>query len=156
MPVQVPGPGATGKRAEIVGIAAGCDHSLALGSGGCVWAWRENRNGQLGDGTTTSRLTPVLVRRRSGTGLCRVVEIAADDVYTVARASNGAVYEWGMLSALTMTHATLVRGPRGRLTFSATAVGGGCCAFYTGGGLDDRTHPERACRPCHAHVCCRG
>ena len=64
-PVQVTGlSGATA-------IAAGYLHSLAIKSDRTLWAWGENFNGQLGDGTTTERHTPVQV-----TGLTGVTAIA--------------------------------------------------------------------------------
>ena len=55
LPVQVTG------IADAVGIAAGRDMSYAIRSGGQLWAWGRNDEGQLGDGTTTRRLTPVRV-----------------------------------------------------------------------------------------------
>jgi hypothetical protein len=42
-------------------IAGGDGHSLAIRRDGTLWAWGFNRHGQLGDGTTTDRLTPVQV-----------------------------------------------------------------------------------------------
>jgi alpha-tubulin suppressor-like RCC1 family protein len=45
----------------IATIAAGGAHSLALKSDGSLWAWGNNDSGQLGDGTTTGRLSPVKV-----------------------------------------------------------------------------------------------
>ena len=44
-----------------VAIAGGDYHSLALKSDGTVWAWGDNQFGDLGDGSTTQRLTPVQV-----------------------------------------------------------------------------------------------
>ena len=41
---------------------SGGTHSLALKSDGTVWAWGNNSSGQLGDGTTKNRLTPVQVK----------------------------------------------------------------------------------------------
>jgi YD repeat-containing protein len=52
-PVQV------NNLASVVAIAAGGGHSLAVKSDGTVWAWGSNNYGQLGDGTTTDRSTPV-------------------------------------------------------------------------------------------------
>src|SRR5919199_510546 len=43
-------------------IAASDEHNLALKEDGTVWAWGKNNYGQLGDGTTTNRNTPVQVR----------------------------------------------------------------------------------------------
>ncbi|HET9475613.1 MAG TPA: hypothetical protein VFO82_17060 [Steroidobacteraceae bacterium] len=55
MPVQALG------ITNVVAIAGGRDHTLALRSDGSVWAWGENADGELGDGTTMNRLTPVPV-----------------------------------------------------------------------------------------------
>ncbi|GDX40608.1 hypothetical protein LBMAG21_09000 [Armatimonadota bacterium] len=65
-PVQVSG--LTG----VTQVAGGGNyHSLALKSDGTIWAWGYNAVGQLGDGTTTDRNTPVQV---SGlTGVTQVV-----------------------------------------------------------------------------------
>ncbi len=64
-------------------------HSLALKSDGTVWAWGHN-GGQLGDGTTTTRLTPVRVSVLIG-----VTAIAAGGVHSLAL-SNGRVWVWGI------------------------------------------------------------
>ena len=45
---------------EVAAIASGFFHSLAL-KDGAVWAWGDNEKGNLGDGTTTQRRTPVQV-----------------------------------------------------------------------------------------------
>nr|WP_084610411.1 RCC1 domain-containing protein [Archangium violaceum] len=37
-------------------------HSLVVRSNGPLWAWGQNSSGELGDGTTSSRLTPVRVQ----------------------------------------------------------------------------------------------
>ncbi|HVU09418.1 MAG TPA: HYD1 signature containing ADP-ribosyltransferase family protein [Verrucomicrobiae bacterium] len=46
---------------NIVAISCGYRHALALDSSGYVWAWGDNSSGELGDGTTTARSSPVQV-----------------------------------------------------------------------------------------------
>ena len=45
--------------ADIVAISAGDWHTLALRRDGSVWAWGFNADGELGDGSTTHRYSPV-------------------------------------------------------------------------------------------------
>ena len=42
------------------------DQTFALTSTGAVWAWGHNDSGQLGDGTTTNRLSPVRISSLNG------------------------------------------------------------------------------------------
>ncbi|MCP9495358.1 MAG: choice-of-anchor D domain-containing protein [Pyrinomonadaceae bacterium MAG19_C2-C3] len=84
-PVQVSG------LSDVQEIAAGSLHSLALKSDGTVWAWGANgQNGQLGDGTTTNRATPVQV-----SGLANVVAISTKNNHNLALKSDGTVWAWG-------------------------------------------------------------
>lgn len=55
-------PGQVKGLQDVVAVAAGYGHSLAIKRDGTVWAWGWNRRGQLGDGTQTDRPTPVEVR----------------------------------------------------------------------------------------------
>ena len=71
-------------------VAAGQRHSLAVKSDGTVWAWGYNRNGQLGDGTTTDRSTPGPVPN-----LTDVVSVAASDRHNLALKSDGTLWAWG-------------------------------------------------------------
>lgn len=88
---------------NVVAIAAGHWHSVAVKSDGSVWTWGlnytsydANRNGQLGDGTTTSRLSPVRVLGVGGVGyLSGVVKVAAGSAFTLALKSDGTVFGWG-------------------------------------------------------------
>jgi alpha-tubulin suppressor-like RCC1 family protein len=59
-----------------------------------VWAWGYNGNGQLGDGTTTERTTPVQVLQLQSQ-LQNVVSIAAGQDFSVALKSDGTVWGWG-------------------------------------------------------------
>src|SRR5262249_35526155 len=65
--------------------------SLALKADGTVWGWGGNGFGQLGDGTTTLRTTPVQVRNLTGAGA-----IAAGGYHSLALVRyDGAVWAWG-------------------------------------------------------------
>jgi alpha-tubulin suppressor-like RCC1 family protein len=57
---------------DVVAIAAGSTHNLALKADGTVWAWGANSNGQLGNITVDSSSIPVQVN-----GITKVVAIAA-------------------------------------------------------------------------------
>jgi alpha-tubulin suppressor-like RCC1 family protein len=74
----------------IKAVAAEGGHTVALGSDGTVWTWGFNDHGQLGDGTTTNRATPVQVASLSG-----VKAIAAAMWHTVALKSDGTIWAWG-------------------------------------------------------------
>lgn len=81
------------RRADYVvpgAVAVGGASSYALKADGTVWAWGANAAGQLGDGTTTSRPTPVQV-----SGLTDVVGIAAGSAHGIAVKSDGTVWAWG-------------------------------------------------------------
>ena len=43
---------------SFISIATGRFHSLGLASDGSVWSWGSNSNGELGNGTNDSSLTP--------------------------------------------------------------------------------------------------
>lgn len=46
---------------SVVSVAAGPSFSIAVSSDGRVWTWGLNTNSRLGDGTTTTRLTPIQI-----------------------------------------------------------------------------------------------
>jgi alpha-tubulin suppressor-like RCC1 family protein len=89
-PVQVKGPGGAGNLKNIVAIAAGDAHNLAVKSDGTVWAWGYNASGQLGDGTTSNRSAPVQV-----SGLTGVIAVAGGGAHSLALKNDGTVWAWG-------------------------------------------------------------
>jgi alpha-tubulin suppressor-like RCC1 family protein len=89
-PVQVKGPNGEGFLSEVQAIAGGQLYSLGLKKDGTVWAWGRNNWGQLGDGTTTNRSTPVQVR-----GLSEVQAIAAGHYHSLALKKDGTLWAWG-------------------------------------------------------------
>jgi alpha-tubulin suppressor-like RCC1 family protein len=65
----------------------------ALMANGAVLAWGSNGSGQLGDGTTTLRTTPIQV---SGLGAASAVSsIAAGDAHALALMADGTALAWG-------------------------------------------------------------
>ncbi|MCX6853589.1 MAG: S8 family serine peptidase, partial [Verrucomicrobia bacterium] len=83
-PQQIP------SLANISWISAGSLHAMAVRSDGAVFTWGQNTNGQLGDGTTTTRTSPVTVP-----GLSQIVQVDAGWVHSIAVDKNGAVFAWG-------------------------------------------------------------
>ena len=74
-----------------VQIAAGGDHTAAIRANGQAWAWGINSFGRLGDGTATSRQSPVSVVG----GFTNWVQISAGRYHTAAIRSNGQAWAWG-------------------------------------------------------------
>ena len=83
-------PVAGGNLTDVVAIAAGYGHSLALKSDGTVWAWGNNYDGQLGNGTNTDSDCPSQMSNLTG-----VVAISAGDGHSLALKSGGAVWASG-------------------------------------------------------------
>lgn len=75
---------------DIVGVAAGEAHWLALGSDGSLLAWGDDYRGQLGSGVRGYRTQPVQV-----TGLSGVTAIAAGDAHSLALDAAGDLWAWG-------------------------------------------------------------
>jgi alpha-tubulin suppressor-like RCC1 family protein len=90
VPVRVNGFPMTG----VAAMAANLEHSLAIKSDGSLWAWGANNYGQLGDGTTTDRYSPVPVLD-NGIPMTGVVAAAAGGYHSLALKSDGSLWAWG-------------------------------------------------------------
>ena len=89
---------------KIVEIAAGSGHSAAIDDEGVVYTWGDNSNGQLGDGTTTTRLTPTSLSTAGALSGLKIVGISlggrydSDEGYlgfSVAVSDSGSLVSWG-------------------------------------------------------------
>ncbi|MEV5572336.1 Ig-like domain repeat protein [Spirillospora sp. NPDC052269] len=73
-------------------VSSGYYHTLVLTPEDRVWSWGLNGNGQLGDGTTTRRLTPVEVHLPDGV---RVTQVAGGGSHSLAVTTEHRVLAWG-------------------------------------------------------------
>ncbi|NHN28044.1 T9SS type A sorting domain-containing protein [Flavobacterium jejuense] len=64
-------------------------HTLALKSNGTLWAWGNNENGKLGDGTIINRPTPIQI------GTSQWKDIAAGVVHSLGIKADGTLWQWG-------------------------------------------------------------
>ena len=84
VPIHVPG------LTNVVAIAAGAYHSLALLANGTVMSWGLGTDGQLGDGTTPLTSTPAIVPNLTG-----ALGVSAGWNHSVAVLVDGTVRAWG-------------------------------------------------------------
>ena len=71
-------------------VTAADTHSCGTTTGNKAWCWGANYNGQLGDGTTTSSLTPVAVA-----GGFSFTQVSAGISHTCGRTPGSVAYCWG-------------------------------------------------------------
>jgi|GEM_PF-4423759 len=104
LPTLVKGPeGGDSVLTDIISIAAGNNHVLALKNDGTVFAWGKNNVGQIGDGTSgqdisgwvLKRVIPVQVKSAEDSYLTDVISIKAGDDFSLALKADGTVYTWG-------------------------------------------------------------
>jgi alpha-tubulin suppressor-like RCC1 family protein len=150
----------SGLAGRVTAIAAGRDHTCALTSTGRVECWGGNYFGELGDGTSTRRLTPVSV-----SGLASGVVAIADggEAHGCALTSSGAVKCWGFnrygqlgdgtetdrhaavaVSGLASGVQAIAAGGYGYTCAVMSAGAIKCWGRNTSGQLGDRTTTQRA------------
>jgi alpha-tubulin suppressor-like RCC1 family protein len=71
-------------------IAAGGYHTIIVKSGGTLWAWGRNQNGQLGDGTNIDKKAPVHIGSDN-----TWVSVSAGSLYMLAVKVDGTLWAWG-------------------------------------------------------------
>lgn len=75
---------------DVVKVNAGIGHNLALKADGTVWAWGDNSQGQLGDGTKTRRLVPAKIPSHQS-----FVAVGAGGYSSFGLKENGTLWAWG-------------------------------------------------------------
>lgn len=117
-------------------VSTGFRHTCGVTATGVAYCWGANRNaGQLGDGTSTDRSTPVAVA-----GGLTFTAVSAGDFHTCGVTPAGAAYCWGangdgqLGDGTTTSRSTPVRVV-GDVSFAAVSAGGfhTCGVTATGG-----------------------
>jgi alpha-tubulin suppressor-like RCC1 family protein len=83
-------PHAVSGLAGVTAVAAGDYNTFAVLSDGTVWGWGRNASGQLGDGTTDDRESPVQAQ-----GVTGAADVAAGDAHTLALLADQTLWAWG-------------------------------------------------------------
>lgn len=139
MPEEAASPVKLANLAIFTVLSAGSEHTCGLTEAGGVRCWGANEWGQLGDGTTSHRSTPVdVVGLESG-----VTAISAGHSHTCALLADGGVQCWGLNSTgqlgwSTNTTYSATPGAVNGLGGSVTAVASGrmhTCGLLAGGGV---------------------
>jgi alpha-tubulin suppressor-like RCC1 family protein len=88
-PTQVTG------LADVIAVAAGDSHSMALKKDGTVWAWGLNSSGQFGNGTTSPNSSPTPVAVAGLSGIAQIA-VAAHTSFALKTdgAGSGVVWAW--------------------------------------------------------------
>ena len=74
-------------------VAARGNHSMALTSDGRVWSWGYNSSGELGDGTTETKTSPVPVAVIAG--MAKFVRIDTGRYFSLGLDEVGVLWAWG-------------------------------------------------------------
>ncbi len=151
--VTVVGPDGEARLEEVVSVAAGKFHNLAIREDGTVWAWGMNNFGQLGNGEwglDANSAVPVQVLGLDDEGYLEgVTQVAAGWEHSVALLEDGTVVAWGSRCHAQLgdggrdsnswsVHPVQVRGPDGEeALIGVTAVS--CGAHHTIAQLEDGT-----------------
>jgi alpha-tubulin suppressor-like RCC1 family protein len=114
-------------------VSIGQSHAYALLNTGEVVAWGSNAYGQLGDGTTINKNSPVFVKISSSERLQNIVMISAGANHGYALTANGYVYAWGNNqnnqlgcgNSNSQTYAKLVVDKNNNPVTGITAIDGG-------------------------------
>jgi alpha-tubulin suppressor-like RCC1 family protein len=87
-------PTRVGTDSDWQSVSAGGSHSLAIKTDGTLWAWGDNIYGQLGDGTTFSRSSPVPIAVGE-TWQSASAGGSGSSTHSLAIKTNGTLWGWG-------------------------------------------------------------
>jgi alpha-tubulin suppressor-like RCC1 family protein len=93
-PVVVPLP-ASAARTTWKQVAAGTSHSLALTADGRLFAWGNNNNGQVGNGSSLDCPVPAEVALPASAKNTTWAQVAAGSAYSLGLTADGQLFAWG-------------------------------------------------------------
>jgi alpha-tubulin suppressor-like RCC1 family protein len=70
--------------------SAGNSHTMSVKTDGTLWGWGVNGFGQIGDGTSINRSSPVQIGTQTDWS-----SVVAGNNYTIAEKTNGTLWAWG-------------------------------------------------------------
>lgn len=105
MEVSRNAPSRVGTESDWVTVAVGVTHACGIRKGGIMYCWGDNYMGQLGDGTTMDRLSPVRVGAETSYS-----QLTAGDA-TTCSIRNGELYCWGENAAAQIETEELITTP---------------------------------------------
>jgi alpha-tubulin suppressor-like RCC1 family protein len=120
-------PVAVSGLSNVIAVAGGSEHSLALLGNATMMGWGANREGQLGNGSTANSRVPVAIVNFATLG--GVAAIAAGNEFSLALMTNGTVLAWGaneegQLATGKTTRLTAPAAIKGLSNVTAIAAGG--------------------------------
>ncbi len=77
-------------RLHFASVTAGENHTCALTTSGRAWCWGDNAVGEVGDGTTTTRLVPTEVLTT-----VKFAQVSVNNAFSCGLATSGQAYCWG-------------------------------------------------------------
>lgn len=113
---------------DVVAISGGGAHTCAMTRASRIYCWGKNDRGQLGDGSSTERLTPVEVERLPRS----VSAVSAGHDHTCALTSEGAVFCWGNTRGGPSSVPVAVRQVPGGVVAIQAGLGRTCAVTRTG------------------------
>jgi alpha-tubulin suppressor-like RCC1 family protein len=116
-------PGQVGSASDWSSVACATDYTgdrtLAVKRDGTLWAWGGNGSGQLGDGTTTQRTSPVQIGAGTGWGK---LPVRLGAVFSSVLTLDGTVWTFGDLSSVGPLGPTRISPLRVQQTISLPAL----------------------------------
>ena len=98
-PVRVQDPTGTNQGFQASQICTGTNHTLAIDKEGTAWAWGDNGNGRLGNGTVKNARTPTQIngflQQNNADAGFKAARISAGSQHSLAIGQDGNAYSWG-------------------------------------------------------------